>query len=275
MQVKFLLILLSIPFFLISGCKDNVKTEINNSFKNNVNKFVPSSTLMKEQGENYNSFLYDFCSDSVLQLSRIIFPLQIESPLSKSFIEKSNWKHDFVFLNLNAITDIRYSKYFPNNPDTQIFSWINTNTLKSRNYYFCKNNSQWYLYKIGYNDESLQLEHENFFLFIGKFSKDSVFQKQRIEFPLKYEYLTEEMNDTSEIIFENKWNYSSIYNMCDSISNSNLVFGKPFGNLFDKISKPDTVQFQIIGVENGISVTYIFVLKENQWFLVTLQDFSD
>lgn len=275
MRISILYILLCFPLFLNGGCKDKVKIENKHSVENSLPESAKDSTLIMTQGEGYNSFLYKFCRDSVFQLSRIIFPLQIESQTFNSFIEKSKWKHDFIFFNLQSFTEISYNKYFPNNPDSQTFSWINTNTLKSRNYYFCKNNSEWYLYKIGYNDESFQRYNENFYSFIGKFAKDSVFQRQRIQFPLKYDYLSSEMNDTSEYIFENKWFYSSVYFNCDSISNSTVNFGKSFGNLFDKFSNHDTIYFNIVGVENCISVNYKFVLKENSWFLINVQDLSN
>lgn len=112
-------------------------------------------------------------------------------------------------------------------------------------------------------------EKEDFDVFFSKFQQDSIFQINRIEFPIKYHiYESGSYIDDSEnvidlqnrevIINKNEWNYQNIDEYIKIIS---------------KISENEYhIELQI--EDTGVSVNYVFKIKNNEWFLVEIVDES-
>jgi hypothetical protein len=112
-------------------------------------------------------------------------------------------------------------------------------------------------------------KQENFDVFFNKFQKDSIFQIDRIDFPLKcyiYEsgsYMDDEGNvvdlDNSEIVFEKEnWNYQ-------------IFVG--YKNFISKITDSEyNLELQI--EDTGVSINYIFRLYNDFWYLVEIKDES-
>lgn len=137
----------------------------------------------------------------------------------------------------------------------------------------CKNNSQ---AKIEISKSSkhttylvTEVQIENFQLFLMNFQKDSIFQINRIKFPIKYyiyesgSYMDEsgnviDLNNREVIINENDWKYQ------------NLVEYKKI------ISKPNDNEYNLeLQIEDtGVSVNYIFKLINDKWYLIEIKDES-
>lgn len=104
---------------------------------------------------------------------------------------------------------------------------------------------------------------ENFDIFFNEFQKDSIFQKDRIIFPLKcLQYDTE--NDSFSEMFINKkeWKY--------------IDFSKLPENYLKKIIKisDDEFIYNIQIEDTGVSVNYIFENNNGKWYLVEIKDES-
>ena len=106
-------------------------------------------------------------------------------------------------------------------------------------------------------------EEENFNIFLNKFQKDSIFQKERIIFPLKCLSYDTENDSFSEIyINKNEWKY--------------IDFSKLPENYLKKIIKisDDEINYNFQIEDTGVSVNYIFKIYNSKWYLVEIKDES-
>jgi hypothetical protein len=103
--------------------------------------------------------------------------------------------------------------------------------------------------------------YEQFDVFFKRFEVDSVFQKSRINFPLK-NILKAEEGDTVKSIDSDKWEFTNFKNI------KNLILKE------NKISKYNVNM--ILQIEDtGVNVTYSFVYKDSSWRLSLIVDESD
>ena len=105
-------------------------------------------------------------------------------------------------------------------------------------------------------------DNETFESFMEKFSLDSLFQESRVVFPLKKKYLNEDLKEVEKLVEAADW-WRLILEATDNYSM------RYFEN---KKVNQGVVEFR--GIENGISLTYIFELKNGEWFLVEMEDLS-
>lgn len=104
--------------------------------------------------------------------------------------------------------------------------------------------------------------NETFESFIEKFSLDSLFQESRIVFPLKKKYLKENLTAVEKLVVEKDW-WRVVLEATDDYSM----------RYFEK-EKENQGFVEFTGIENGINITYVFELKNGEWFLVKIEDLS-
>ena len=280
-----------LSFIILLGCshqqplnKINTLNPINRDTISGTNLLVSKdspfsgdSLTLIEQAEK--ELIYDFysrfCSDNDFQLSRIKFPLKIQRDNQISYIDKYDWKHDYLFLPLQYATHINDDNKFgvdydADYGDKSIFSWIYPLLNKRKDYYFIRENNQWQLSKILISNLNSH-NPESFINFLRRFMNDSVFQISRTKFPFKVKTWTgseEETKDTSYFKDLSQWRFISLYNGLDSLTD--------FSNDWNsEIPDKDQLTVFIGGVENGISVSYYFKKFDNLWFFIELEDYSD
>ncbi len=116
----------------------------------------------------------------------------------------------------------------------------------------------------------IEFKGENFFIFFKDFCSDPEFQAKRIIFPLKEEFLSEDLSRiiTNEIN-TGDWEYVELKKFEDNTF-------EYFFNNFNKMDIPDTDEkvFSVMGIENGININYFFRRINYKWFLIKIQDFS-
>jgi len=105
-------------------------------------------------------------------------------------------------------------------------------------------------------------DNETFESFMEKFSLDSLFQESRIVFPLKKKYLNENLKEVEKVVEAKDW-WRVILEATDDYKM------RYFEN--EKVNQ-GIVEFR--GIENGVSLTYIFELRDGEWFLVEMEDLS-
>jgi hypothetical protein len=212
-------------------------------------------------------FAVNFGFNEDLQKQRVMFPLEYEELGVSSLIDSSRWKHDRLFVDLEAITEISNGLKENNRTTEKVFTWIDTQTSISRNYYFKKRKGKWHLYKISSIKENGIDNEEDFYSFLGNFCKDSIFQKQRIKFPLDMTTLDNDYNDRREFIKSDQWRFTSLYYECDSISTTFDDFDRSFKNTNQRI-------LIIHGVENGINAHFTFEKDSGKWIMTKYEDHS-
>lgn len=217
--------------------------------------------------QTFNDFILRFGFNPEFQKLRTKFPLEFVNLESKSLITKNSWTHDKLFVELEAVTDISNGLKIDDKSDERVFSWIKTQSGTSKNYYFKRDNDQWFLLRIKIIKDSVDENKEDFYSFLGKFCKDSVFQKQRIHFPLDMNYLDDDYNTVKENWNQEKWKFSRIYYYCDSISNLYYDFQRTFKDTDQRI-------LIIQGVENGINEQLTFERINGLWIMTKYENYS-
>ncbi|QMU66262.1 MAG: DUF4348 domain-containing protein [Flavobacteriaceae bacterium] len=109
-----------------------------------------------------------------------------------------------------------------------------------------------------------------FDIFFERFGKDSIFQKKRVKYPLKWLYY--EGLEDSKLIVE-MTNYKS-YRFFNFIEDKN-AFKKEYG-AFEvvKLKERDTIIYQRRGLDNGLAIDFKFKKIDDCWFLVEILDKS-
>ena len=106
---------------------------------------------------------------------------------------------------------------------------------------------------------------ENFTSFWKSFTNDSVFQKERIVFPLTLTYFDYDENDEdlTEVLGNipaSDWQYDNFID-----EEAKITINK----------QEDFYTVVRAGIENGIYVEYTFKLNDNKWYLVKIADSSN
>lgn len=233
-----------------------------------------SDTVVTEN-EKLFDFYYKFSSDNSYQLERTEFPLLVQKNNQNTTIDKSGWSHDYLFVNLEYITQIfsSYTKTFDYNEDIgekAIFSWIYPDKQEEKDYYFQRTNGKWFLKKIAINDLNLN-SPENFISFLKQFMSDSVFQMSRIKFPLEYKTLydsdEESFLDTTFILNQTDWRYNNLYSGLQQMTNFSYSWSP-------EIKESNEMLLFVSGVENGIFIQYFFKKTDGKWYLIKKNDES-
>jgi hypothetical protein len=215
----------------------------------------------------FDNFIAEFGVNSDLQKSRISFPLEYDSLGIETSIEKDNWKNDRLFVALESITYITNEFESDERSMERVFSWINTQTQTSKNYYFKKNNSKWYLVQIRIIRETTDINNENFYSFLSRFCQDSTFQKQRVLFPIKITSVNDDFEPVNITRTENNWRFTGFYFKSDGLA---VIY-------YDFLRTFKDTDFRVLntrGNGNGISATIKFQRINNKWFMTRLNDQS-
>jgi hypothetical protein len=144
--------------------------------------------------------------------------------------------------------------------------------------YSCNNNSKSKIEISKSSKDTTSLiveiqEKEDFQSFLMNFQHDSVFQINRVEFPIKY-YIYESgsyMDDSGNVI--DLYNREVIINKEDWTFMDFISLPVNYLKNIDKISD-DEYQYNIQIEDTGVSVNYIFKLINNKWYLVEIKDES-
>jgi len=116
--------------------------------------------------------------------------------------------------------------------------------------------------------ENFDQQEENFETFFEHFTKDSVFQKQRIEFPLAGEIYDTDLGSFEHITIKaNEWTFEDFSHFPDNYS-----YPDNYSKEIRKNMKKDEYVLHIGIDDTGYSVNYIFHKKNGKWFLVKILD---
>jgi hypothetical protein len=259
--MKYLVIILLTLFI---GCSNRPK---------NVNKLsnVPSNESYTEDSfkpdSSFDSFVMLFGFNPEFQKQRIKFPLEFINLNSKSKISADSWICDRLFVDLASITNVANGLETNVNSNERVFSWNYTKSGINKNYYFSKIKNKWFLIKIAILKDSIDPSKEDFYSFLSKFCKDSIFQKQRIKFPVEMVYLDNDFKEVKENREQEKWKFTRIYQSCDSIATTYFDFLRTFKDTDIRI-------LEIEGVENGIAGQITFKRINNEWVMIKIEDYS-
>jgi len=113
------------------------------------------------------------------------------------------------------------------------------------------------------------VQGENFDDFFNKFRSDSIFQMERVNFPLTLVTWDIDDNLATEEIDRENWRHLK------------LEYKDEFGTReIDEYTQEtkiyaDSAKIELRGVDNGIHVDYVFNKVDGQWTLTTERDYSN
>lgn len=255
-------------------------TEQIDSIKVHPDSIQDSTVVVEEQvpaaaDESFADFFYNFASDEAFQRTRVVFPFSLYKGKQVTRIQKEDWKFDPLFSREPAYTvlfdkeeDMEIEK------DTSLHSvqvdWIFLTDRRIKRYYFQRKKDSWFLEAI--NVEKLPDEEdgkEDFYAFYERFSRDSLFQQERLHDPLKF--VTADPEDEFQILEttleQGQWFAFRPPMMKGRMTN--VHYGQP-ENIH---SDYKVVEFK--GFGNGFSNTLYFERYGGEWKLMRFEDLSD
>lgn len=124
------------------------------------------------------------------------------------------------------------------------------------------------------NTQSFKNCNETFEDFFKQFGQDSIFQKNRIKYPLQYsvsDYDYSSNKDTLgiELIQRKNYNYLDFTVDKDAINNEYDKYTFEIKKVNDTIT-----HYEHLGYDNGIQVSYKFKLIDGCWYMVEILDES-
>ncbi len=107
--------------------------------------------------------------------------------------------------------------------------------------------------------------------FFEKFSKDSLFQKNRVKYPLKTSYIEdiETGNLTTKLISN-----AREYNYIDFTKDKSAMDKESDKYSIDIENLEEIVYYKLLGYDNGIHISYKFELIDGCWLLIEILDES-
>ena len=113
------------------------------------------------------------------------------------------------------------------------------------------------------------VQGENFDDFFYKFRSDSIFQMERVKFPLTLVTWDIDDNLATEEIDRENWRHLKLEYKDE--------FGTREIDAYTQETKiyADSAKIELRGVDNGIHVDYVFNKVDGQWTLTTERDYSN
>lgn len=242
--MKYLILILTFSLF---SCKSDDKkledlqqNEVETALIHNITE-IDTTSFMK--------FFESFIFDKRLQNSNK------DNSIDYNFLSTK----DFVaYLNSDTLS-VFEEKNFSDNQDLIILDFKKSKNLK---YKFIKINQKWTF--SGSSAISINnLSEKKFVDFLIKFSKDSIYQKSHILFPLEDYSLDDDYQTISQKIEKEKWNHFNLVEEIESLLFlANIDSNNNFRNIYYR------------GNDNGILVKLTFKRVNNEWFLVKTEDYS-
>ncbi|WP_225036203.1 DUF4348 domain-containing protein [Winogradskyella sp. SM1960] len=136
---------------------DSLKIELTKS--NNKIEILKTEAGKKEKSifnENFNSFFWNFMTDSTFQKQRIIFPLtyitwkdDLGGKIDTLSLNKDKWTYNSFFINTASERTQIYDNFDLNlRPTNQrVIHWYGIETGGDSKYYFSGKKGKWYLVK--------------------------------------------------------------------------------------------------------------------------------
>ena len=235
-------------------------------------QFLVGDTITEETDGTFDDFIYSFAADSDLQIKRIIFPLPYYDGDGVVRLKKEDWVHDSLFVNNNFYTLLFDTEAAMDSIDSLSsksvqLEWYILDEKKVKKYYFERINEMWYLEAINLR-EIEDSKGEDFFDFYTQFSRDSIFQSERIKQPLLFTTIDP---DDDFSILETQLETGQWFAFQPPMPKDRL-FNINYGQNSQDLSSQKIIVFR--GIGNGFFNALSFVRERGKWRLYKFEDTS-
>ena len=242
--MKYLILIL---IFSLFSCKSDVKKV--EGFQEKAVEMNKENSTVSIDTTSFMEFFESFIFDKRLQNSNKDNSIDYNFFSSKDFV---------AYLNSDTLSVFEEK----NLSDKQDLIILDFKKVKNLKYKFEKIDNKWTF--SGSNTISINsLPEKKFVDFLMKFSKDSIYQKEHILFPLEDYSLDDDYQTISQKIEKEKWNHFNLVEEIESLLFfANIDSNNVFRNIYYR------------GIGNGILIKFTFKRVNNDWFLVKTEDYS-
>ncbi|SMG54233.1 protein of unknown function [Marivirga sericea] len=233
--------------------------------RDSINQELPDTTVSEDiSTQTFMEFFSQFMWDRDFQRSRIEYPIKIDAV---NIVEKSDWEHLSFYTNKSSMPILHFDTltYFDKDIREEdismyILSFENDNAKK---YSFAQKAENWRLFSV--NTVSINsLKDLEFIDFLKRFSSDSIYQTNHIEFPLT-RFFADYNNDyetARDSIGSGDWGFWNLIKSTEALMVLDVEQRTQYRTIFFR------------GIENGIHVKYTFIRSGDSWQLIKLEDYS-
>ncbi|HVO72870.1 MAG TPA: DUF4348 domain-containing protein [Ignavibacteriaceae bacterium] len=249
---------LPISFLLIiflSGCRTERSGD--SARENSGNQSLNENSASRKNKGNFYDFFYQFLSNENYRRSRVA-----DKEMLKSLVLP---EADFT-VHIYPFDSVDSREFEEDLSRKKVYSVISASKNEVTNYNFLKEKDKWFL--ASFDTEKLNMSDDKKFInFILKFSKDTLYQKKHIRYPLKSSFLD----------YDNDYADTTVYLPSNEVYAKNFLINDylPFlheGEILSSEFFNATVYFR--GNRNGIYIECTFKFIDGQWFMVEEKDFS-
>ena len=242
-------------FILTSACKNGTTTKIANK-KQNIDSLSNENLKFVVHKENFDDFIYHFCFDEGFRIDR--------STDLKSFNNQFYFNSDYkaYLLSTNDIQFDNSNILITNEISYSIFSKYDSLFTE---FVFTLKDSLWFLSSINKRDLN-SFNPSKFISFLSDFCKDSIFQMDHTQFPLKTTFLD----------YQNDYSDTTAYLESEDCITTDLFVNDTLSLIYSKIefNSVNNITIIFLGMDNGIRIEYYFRVINNKWKLVEVKDLS-
>lgn len=225
----------------------------------------------KQNKELFDDFLISFLSDSLIQASRIVFPLKYINNGEITQMEKTSWRYDNLFLTENCYTllfddEVEMESIGDTLPNSVQLDWFHLNEDIVKRYLFQCEDGKWFLNAI--EEGKWKNTRNGFIKFYVRFVHDKVYQRNHICLPLQY--VTLDPDDEFSIL-ETSLDIEQWFAF-EPLLPINFLSNISYGQHNEDDSS--TKILKVNGIGNGYSNVYYFRCKSGVWELYRYEDTS-
>ncbi len=248
-------LIISFLFILfLAGCKSERDKDLKENGASDT--AIESGETPATGGNNFYDFFYKFLSDENYRSSRV----KQKEMLNEKFYFESDYT-----IHIYDADSVETNEFDKDLFDKKIYSVISPSGNKAVNYNFSKEEGLWFL--VSKEIEELKNGSYKYFIpFLIKFSKDSIYQKRHIKYPLKSSFLNFDTYEDTTVYLPEK----DVLTM--NFFGSNYFSFIHNGDIINEEFDNSTILLR--GIGSGIYYEYKFKLINGEWFLVEEIDFS-
>lgn len=275
----------SVMLVLIVACTSKTRKNPFDGLTNLVDsaacvRAVESADIMAEEQtatmpagiEQFDDFIFNFASDSVLQRQRTVFPLLCMEGDEKRNIPEKEWKHDYLFTKQNYYTLLfdreKEMDVVGDTSQTSVqVEWIFLKTHRVKSYCFERKQGAWMLMSVQTRPIAKGGD-DNFVEFYARFATDSIYQLEHVHHPLQFVTIDpdDEFSILETTLDANQWLAFRPVLPVDKLSNID------YGQKNEDLSR--TKILKVNGIGNGYSNIFYFRKRRGEWKLYKYEDTS-
>lgn len=233
-----------------------------------MESIIADTPMPKAADEFFDDFIFNFAANRNLQMSRIVFPLNVTNGSDKHTLTKSQWKMEHFFMRQDF-----YTLIFDNMKQSEVVKDTNINHaivekiyLKKKiikQYIFDRKNGCWMMTAMNIAGFSAS-PNASFLNFYNKFSTDEQFQIASVSDPLHFigPDPDNDFGTMDGILLPEQW--PSFAPPLPSGMIYNIIYGKQGKGSNQKI-------FIVRGIANGLEAEMTFKRKKGKWMLTKLR----